>query len=90
MSDVELRKALIVFTGIRNGKPGQWAIAFLAEDAKSSIGMPRIIKNIEALDKMIDKLHGSGSRARTDIYNWGHGSEWVYLSPEQCKFFGIK
>ena len=82
-------RALLNYTGARTEKPGQWRITFLAEDARTPIGRPHIVKDLEALERLIDKMGGSGARARTDIYNWGQGSEWVNLSEAQCRFFGI-
>jgi hypothetical protein len=83
-----MRKALIVFMPTRKGR--QFYITFLAEDAKTPIGSPRIVGDVEALERIVDKLHGNGAHARTCVYNWGQGSEWVHLSDEQCQFFGIK
>jgi hypothetical protein len=84
-----MRKALIFFSAARTEKPGQWYIAFLAEDAKTSIGTPRIVRDLDSLLRMVDKLHGNGAKAHTSILNWGQGSEWVELSDVQCRFFGI-
>ena len=85
-----MRKALIVFTHARTATPGQMWITFLAEDAKTPIGKPRLVRNLDTLEKIVDKLRGSGVRARTDVYNWGQGSEWVELSEEQCRYFEIR
>jgi hypothetical protein len=85
-----MRKVLRVFTGARNGNPGQWYITFLAEDAKTSIGRPRTVKDLEALVRIVDKLHGKGHEVRTCVYNWGQGSVWIELSEAQCRYFGIR
>jgi hypothetical protein len=85
-----MRKALIVFTHARTGKPGQWYIAFLADDAKTSIGRPRIVRNVQALLGIVTKLRGNEAKVRKSILNWGQGSEWIELSDEQCRYFGIR
>ena len=77
-----MRKAIIVFTRARKAKPGQWRVAFLAEDAKTSIGRPRLVRDLDSLLRMVDKLHGNGTREHTAILNWGQGSEWIELSSE--------
>jgi hypothetical protein len=61
----------------------------LAEDASTPIGRSITVKDLEALVRIIDKMRGSGAQARTSVYNWGQGSVWVELSPEQCRYFGI-
>jgi hypothetical protein len=71
-----VRKALIVFTGARTSKPGQWAIAFLAEDAKTTIGKLRIVRDAGALLRIVAKLRGNEARVKTAILNIGQGSEW--------------
>jgi hypothetical protein len=84
-----MRKALILFSRARTAKPVQWYVAFLADDAKTSIGTPRLVRDLDSLLRMVDKLHGNGARVHTSILNWGQGSEWIELSDEQCRYFGI-
>ena len=68
-----------------------WTISFLADDAKTLIGRRNIkVKDMEGLLRIVAKLNGNEARVRTTIYNWGQGSEWVELSDEQCRFFGIR
>lgn len=57
-----MRKAIIVFTRARTAKPGQWFVTFLAEDAKTSIGRPRLVRDLDSLLRMVDKLHGKWSQ----------------------------
>jgi hypothetical protein len=79
-----MRRALLTFMH-RDG----WHLSLLAEDAKTPIGRSVRVKDFEAMLRIVDKLRGNSDRVRTDVYNWGRGSEWVELSEEQCRFFGV-
>ncbi len=39
--------------------------------------------------RVIAKLGGNENRAKTTLFNWGQGSEWIDPSAEQCKYFGF-
>ena len=68
---------------------GGWHISFLAEDAKTPIGKPFRVRDINALLRIVAKLNFDETRVRTTILNWGQGSEWIDPTPAQCKFLGI-
>ena len=66
-----------------------WHISFLADDARTPVGRRFTVHDMDSLLRVVVKLNGNDSRVKTAIYNWGRGSEWVELSPEQWRFFGI-
>lgn len=67
----------------------KWHVSFLAEDAKTPVGRPFTVPDMETLLRIVEKLGGNPDRVRTDVYNWGRGSEWVEMSDAQHRYFGF-
>jgi hypothetical protein len=66
-----------------------WSFHVLAEDCKTSLTGYRIVRDKEALLRIIAKLGGSVASAEIDIRRWNRGSVWVEPSPAQCQALGI-
>ena len=65
-------------------------ISFCDATATKGIGRAATVKDREALLRMVEKMHGDVNEAAHSLRCWGQGSCWVYLSPAQCRYFGIK
>ena len=72
------------------GGPHGLTISFCDSTAAKGFGVFRRVKDRESLLRMVEKMCGDAAEAENALRCWGQGSTWVELSPEQCKFFGIK